>query len=98
MNIEDFKKQYEIGYPILKQLCEGTDANIKEKLRSILDSKYHEILDDKPCVTRIMKNEEWSELHVSVWGSIEVSPYGIYYKPEHGGATKLIDFNKHFVL
>lgn len=89
------------GKPILDDLMKLTDDELKKELFSILDGQdfgYASILDNKPDITRTIKNGEPEKIELWFYDGIIIDCFGIKYKPEHGTEKAFIRFNRHFKL
>jgi len=100
--VEKLQKKYEEGLVILEEFMKMTDQEIKDKLRSIAGNKIPDsdyILGKQGGVRRVIDNESPSEITVSFYDTITISPFGIKFEGEHGyGSKDLVDFNEHFKL
>lgn len=100
----DFHKQWEIGFPIFKQLFDMEPKELREKLHSICGEDYKELIDNS-SITWEMKTMSVREqiktpyeISLNYYNSITITPFGIVYKPEHGSGKNIISFNEHFKL
>lgn len=99
--IEKTKLRMALGQPVLEQFFKMTDKEIKLKVKSILKNKvdsYDDSFVEFGSVKRVIQNEQPQEIIISYYDSVEISFMGIYWKPEHGGATIVTHFDEHFVL
>ena len=100
--VEKLQKMYEKGLVILEEFMKMSDKEIKEKLRSIAGNKIPDadyILGEQGHVRRVIENEKPSEITLSFYDTIKISPFGITFEGEHGYRNKdLVDFNEHFKL
>ena len=93
------QQQYDIGYPIFKQLFDLTDLKLKEKLKSICEKDIPDLLYTSTShVRRTIENEKPTEIVISYYDSVVISPWGIYLQREHSNRSSLVKFNQHFVL
>lgn len=97
--VDEIKKQYEIGQPIFEEIFSKSDKEVKEIIQSITDNDkdVKEILDNG-IVTRVIKDEKPSEITIYFYDGLELNWLGLLYKPEHGSGNLLVKFNKHFKL
>lgn len=86
------------GTPIFKEMFSLNDAELKLKMKSICGNKVDESFFDNIRVTRIIVDEEPSEVKFEFYDALSVGVTGITFKPEHGSAIQLVDFNQHFKL
>jgi len=93
----DIMKKYEYGLTILNDLFKMSIPEFKEKLLSILNSTYDEIVKNGR-VEKITSNDIPECINIYFYDKITISPFGIDYKPEHGESRNLISFNQHFKL
>ncbi len=96
---DEFQKQYEIGLPIFKELFNLNKVELKEKLKSICGDKCDSDVIEHGGVTKIIEDDEPSSIKLGYYGScLSISPFGIYFQPEHRDNKKIVEFNEHFVL
>lgn len=95
---DKLKEEYEIGYSIFKKLFKLNDTLLKEKIISICDEKYNEIVNNSSNVKRIIINEKPRSIEIEYYDSIIVDYSGIQHKPECGYSNYIVKFNKHFTL
>ena len=101
-SLVEFQEQYDTGYKVFEKLFVLSDKELKEKLKSIIGndlSKWNDgILGKESGTKRIIQNEKYQEITICFYDHISITPFGIHYHPEHGEASKMIEFNKHFCL
>lgn len=101
-SVEKIEKRYNEGLHILEAFMKMTDQEIREKLRSIVGNQITNneyLLGDNSQIKRVIENELPSEITVSYYDHIKISPFGINYEGEHGyNNRKLVEFNEHFKL
>lgn len=94
----DFHKQYEEGFPIFEKLFQLKKEQLIKILKIIFQdtSSIIEFVDSNPQVTKTSKNDTPSEIAICYYDKITISPFGIYFKPEHGTSRKILMLNKFF--
>jgi hypothetical protein len=98
--MNDFTKEWEVGYPHFEKLCKMNSKEIKDKLKSILsglDIPEH-LFDDSAAVKIIISDDTYIGMEVWCYDHLSVSPFGITYIPEHGESRTVLKFTEHFVI
>lgn len=96
--VEKLKERIAVGTPIFEELFKLNDADLKDKLKDILEDSHDDILTNNCDVVRTITNMKPDKISFNYYSSIEINWLGIHFHPEHGGAQQLIKFNKHFKL
>ncbi len=99
MSIEQkYKEQYEIGFPIFEKLFQLKKDDFIKVMKDIFqdNQKVMEILENKPRVIKTLTDDEPEDIKIHFYSSIEVSYFGIRYKPEHGVSDIVLKFDKFF--
>ncbi len=95
---QKFQQQYEIGFPIFQKLFSLN----KEKFISVMKDIFQdnksvmEILENKPKIIKTLENDEPENIKIHFYSSIEVTYFGVKYKPEHGQSEMILKFDKFF--
>ena len=97
-NREELEKMIDYGYSIVNDLFKLSDKDLKLKIKSIVEEKYHEIIDNTTTVRRTIENEKPTKIEIFFWDSLTIEWYGIEYKAEHGSPKRIREFDKHFTL
>jgi hypothetical protein len=98
--VEEYLEKHRIGFPTFEKLFGLKMDKLLEVVYEITShhekSKY--ILNEKPRVYKEIENDEPKKIIIASWGSLEITPTGIYHKPEHGCGDDVVLFNKFFTL
>lgn len=96
----NFEEQYKKGFPVFEQLFNMKAAELKDKLKTICGSRIHNdfLFSTNSTVKKVISNDVPQEITVSFYDRIDISPYGINYKPEHRNSERIVEFNDHFKL
>lgn len=95
---EDFKKKYEIGFPIFERLFEMKSEPLKELLQRVCASHPDVDVLKEGSVQKVTLDDKPQSITISYYSSFSITPYGINYKPEHGGGSTVVEFNEFFKL
>jgi len=90
-------KQFKIGSEILSTLFSLPVNHLKEKLKSIMDEKYHELIE-KSTIEKTSLDDTPYEINVYFYNRIKIWAWGIQYHPEHGKIVEIVKFGEHFKL
>lgn len=98
--VEEYLEKHRVGFPTFEKLFNLKMDKLLDVVKEI--SSHHEkakyILDEKPNVYKNIENDEPKKIIISSWGSLEITPTGIYHKPEHGFGEDVVLFTKFFAL
>lgn len=95
----DTLEQYNIGFPIFKKLFDMPKPELLKVLKEICgDNISPETLEDSSGVRKEIVDDIPTTLRVCSWDTLEISPFGIHFKTEHGHSKKIVEFNKFFKL
>lgn len=101
-HLDEMKERLEIGVPILNELFKLNSKELKEKIRSILGdvwiSEHCSGIIENGSVTKTLTDDEPKRIQIFYYDEIEITWYGIWWKPEHGTQTCIKEFDKHFKL
>ena len=90
---------YKIGFPIFKKFFDMSKPELLKVLREICGDRISpETLDDTSSVRKEIIDDVPNSLKVCSWDTLEISPFGIHFRREHGQSTKIVEFNKFFKL
>lgn len=97
---KSIQEKYNMGQPILIKLGELKKDELIEAIKKICsgDSAALEVLENNPSVVKIISDDVISEININWYDKINISPFGINYKPEHGGGRTIVNFNETFTL
>ncbi len=107
MDLDKMQENYDIGIGVMNDLMKLDDEQLREKIRSICGSLVPDYGQDilqsgieskGGTITRKIKNMKPNLISIEFYNWIEISPLGISFHPEHGGAIHLVEFNKHFTM
>jgi|688.fasta_scaffold693832_2 hypothetical protein len=95
---EQYEKQYEIGFPIFQKLFQLKKDDFIKVMKDIFqdNQKVMEILENKPRVIKTLINDEPEDIKIHFYSSIEITYFGVKYKPEHGVSDMILKFDKFF--
>lgn len=96
--IEKINDLYKSGQPILTELINMKDAELREKIKSILKYKEIKFDFDAAVIEKRFKNDEADKIEIYNYDNISINFMGIYYKPEHKESINLVTFDEHFKL
>jgi hypothetical protein len=99
MNLEQkYQEQYETGFPIFEKLFQLKKDDFIKVMKDIFqDNKsVMEILENKPKVIKTLNDDNPEEIKICFYSSIEVTYFGVRYKPEHGVSNMVLKFDKFF--
>ena len=90
---------YNIGFPIFQKFFEMPKPELLKVLREICgDNVSPETLEDSSSVRKEIIDDVPNSLKVCSWDTLEISPFGIHFRSEHGNSKKIVEFNKFFKL
>jgi predicted transcriptional regulator len=96
---------YEFGENILSELNKKSDKDIKEFLSSVLinflgetSGEIKKALEDSGEVTRKIVGEKCKEISTGHYDHIDITPFGISLKKEHGNSQTILSFYQHYSL
>lgn len=95
---EETKQKYETGFPVFKRLFEMDSASLKEKLFQICATHHDKEVFKNGKVTKTLVDDVPDSISISWYASFDVTAFGIYYIPEHGGSGLIVEFNEFFKL
>ena len=84
-------------YSVLYSLFSLNKEQLIYKLKSIC-SLLITFDFDLASITKTIKEDVPFLITVDHYASLNISPFGINYQPEHGEIKKIVTFNKHFAL
>lgn len=95
---QKYQQQYEIGFPIFQKLFSLTKDKFVEVMKDIFqDNKsVMEILENNPKIIKTLEDDEPESIKIHFYSSIEVTYFGVKYKPEHGQSEMILKFDKFF--
>ena len=95
---QKYKGQYEIGFPIFQKLFQLKKDDFVKVMKDIFQDnlKVMEILENKPKVVKTLEDDEPEKISINFYSSIEVTYFGVRYKPEHGVSVMILNFDKFF--
>lgn len=101
--IDKLKQDYELGLPVLKKLFKLNKEQLVTTLETIcsgiLPDHYNHLFKPKNVrVTKIIVDDEESEIKVEFYDALKITPFGVNVQPEHGQAFTVVKFNKTFTL
>lgn len=98
--VEEYKKKYEIGFPMFEKLFKLKKDDFIKVMRDIFkdDAKVLEILDNKPTVIKNLEDDIPNQISIHFYSSILIDYAGVKYKPEHGCMYPILKFDKFFNL
>lgn len=101
--LEQLKKNYEIGLPVLEKLFKLNKQELlpllKKICEGIIPDHYNHLFEIKNAqVTKVTVDDEANKITVNFYDCLEITPLGIYIQPEHGDNQKIISFNETFTL
>lgn len=97
--VQEYLEKHRIGFPTFEKLFNLKKDELLKVLKDIcIERKYDDILEDSSNIYKYIENDLPTKIRVCSWSSIEITPTGIYYKPEHGNGHDIALFNKFFVL
>ncbi len=94
----DFKKKYEIGFPVFERLFNMDSNSLKELLQRICASHPDVSVLKEGSVKKEICDDRPQSITISYYSSFSITPFGINYKPEHGGGSTVVEFNEFFKL
>lgn len=89
---------FKSGQPILTELINMKDAELREKIKSILKYKEIKFDFDAAVIVKSFRNGEANEINICNYDNIYINFMGIYYKPEHKESINIVIFDEHFKL
>jgi len=99
MNEKNVKEQYNVGQMLLNDMNTLNDDDLKEFLKDLLRNEIGEtdeackfILSPDGEIERTIKNNNCTKIIIYFHDGIEITVFGIYYKPEHGVHKQLLSF------
>lgn len=100
--VEEYLEKYKVGFPTFEKLFNLKKDELLKILRELCS---HDVLKkpmfsfQKITVMFINLSKTISQQNKNMlWSTIEVTPTGIYYKPEHGTGKDIVLSNKFFTL
>jgi len=98
--VEEYLEKYKVGFPTFEKLFNLKKDELLKILRELCshDKNCEEVLEDNSNVYKSIENDKPTKIKICSWSTIEVTPTGIYYKPEHGTGKDIVLFNKFFTL
>ena len=96
--IEKFKKEHEIGFPIFNQIFSQPVSEIKKLVEDIVNDSQMSSFFKSCSVTKTSVDDVPREIQMNFYDSIEITPLGITHYPEHGVGTTIVKFDKYFKL
>lgn len=92
--------KYEIGKPVFNKLFNLTKPKLIEVLKQICYNYDYviKLLNNNCSVKKEIYNDEPLNIIISYYDSMEITPLGITYKPEHDNPKHLIEFNQFFTI
>ena len=98
--IKEYLERYDIGFPTFEKLFNLKKDELIEILKDVCigNSNATELLKEAPNVYKFIENDLPTKIKLCSWSTLEVTPTGIFYKPEHGQGSDVVNFNKFFVL
>jgi hypothetical protein len=96
--VQNFEEHYQIGNAIFLKLFQlKKDDLIKVMSDMFSDSKrVLDIFENNPTVIKTLRDDEPDTIEIYCYDKLEISWWGVKYKPEHGQSTTIIKFNKFF--
>ena len=97
--VNDLDRRYRDEYPVFEKLFKMSDSELKVKLKEIIGNKVPKLIFDKFSTTeKVIKNEMPYQIEISYHDAIEITPFGISFKPKLGALSVIVDGLKNFVL
>lgn len=96
---EQCEHEWNIGLPIFKKLFEKNSSEIKTIVAKIFESrkvKCNNFIFSECAVEKVIKNDEPRSIGLYFYDSIEINPFGIYFKPEHRSQIFVVPFDSTF--
>lgn len=95
---QQYQEMYEIGFPIFNKLFQLKKDDFIKVMKNIFHDNKNvlEILENKPNILKVVRNDEPEEIKIHFYSSIEITYLGIKYKPEHGSSIYILKFDKFF--
>lgn len=96
---ESINNAKEYGVPILNKLFDIKSNELRTVIKDICnDDKYKDLIN-AGVIEKISRNDTPYEISFWFYGSqLNITPFGIKYKPEHGYESNIVSFNKYFKL
>ncbi len=99
MSLPDFQEQWNTGLPVFLKLFNMPKAELLPLLKEICGDRIpDDLFESTTHVYKETCDDEPTKIKVASWDKIDISPFGIHYTKEHGPTTKIVEFNKFFVL
>ena len=98
--VEEYLEKHKVGFPTFEKLFNLKQERLIEVLKDVCadHKEASEVLNEKPNSYKFIENDEPTKIKLCSWSTIEITPIGIYYKPEHGIGKDVVLFNKYFKL
>lgn len=95
---QSYKEKFEIGFPIFSRLFNLNKEDLLKVLKELFKDNHtiYNLLDDNPSVLKTIQDDRISEITISYYDVIRITPFGISYKPEHGSYEYVVKFDKFF--
>lgn len=98
--VEEYLEKYETGFPVFEKLFNMKSEELSETLKSIVGAhRAGTVLNEKPNFYKYIENDKPTNIKISAWDKIEITPLCIYYQGEYGKELEpVVLFTKHFTL
>lgn len=95
---QKFEEHFEIGNPIFLKLFHLKKDDLIKVMSDMFsdDKSILELVQNNPTVIKTLKNDEPDTMKICYYDALEISWWGVKYKPEHGSSTTILKFNKFF--
>lgn len=95
---QKWEEQYEVGYPIFEKLFQLKKDDFIKVMKDIFQDnlKVMEILENNPRVIKTLIDDGPEDIKIYFYSGIEITYFGIKYKPEHGVPDMILKFDKFF--
>lgn len=95
---QKYEEQYKIGFPIFEKLFQLKKVDLIKVMQDIFQDNetVMEILKNNPKVIKTLDDDEPSDIKIYFYSSIEITYFGVRYKPEHGSSEIILKFDKFF--
>ena len=98
-NYDDFQARYEVGKPAFDKLFAMPFEELKKVLREICGSaNFHDNFFTEATVKKISTDDNPTEIDLYYYSKLSVTPFGIYYEPEHGNSKLIFEFTRFFKI
>ena len=97
--LEQAEHDWNVGLPIFNKLFEKNSSEIKTVVEKIFESRKvnSNNFGFSHCdVKKVIKNDEPWSIGLYFYDSIEISPLGITFEPEHGFPEMSVKFDSTF--